>query len=214
MTATAIPDDPRHSAEDLGKTVTLFLRVRRGDEGAWDAFHERILPKLKREFHGQLPQASRGVWSTEDLVQDALVRFLARMKAFEPRHDGAVRAFLWTIGHNLVRDRARYIIRRPPIDALEGDFESGGPSPLDEAIGVDLLARYLGALHRLNETDQQMVTMRVEQGASYEAIATATGKPSADAARVALNRALARLAKLMGRARASKSDVPGAEAVA
>jgi RNA polymerase sigma-70 factor (ECF subfamily) len=54
-------------------------------------------------------------------------------------------------------------------------------------------------LSRLRPDDREVVIARVEMDMSYEEIAQLLGKPSADAARMAVHRALLRLAVEMKR---------------
>ena len=54
--------------------------------------------------------------------------------------------------------------------------------------------RYEAALHRLRPEEREVVIARVELGQSYRRIAAGHGKASADAARMAVSRALVRLA--------------------
>ena len=61
-----------------------------------------------------------------------------------------------------------------------------------------LAARYEKALARLSPEDQEAVVARVEMAGTYQELAEVLGKPSADAARMAVGRALVRLAKEMG----------------
>ena len=56
---------------------------------------------------------------------------------------------------------------------------------------------YEQALGRLRPEEREAVIGRVELGMSYEDLAEALGKPTADAARKAAQRALVRLAKEM-----------------
>ena len=63
------------------------------------------------------------------------------------------------------------------------------------------LDRYEEALAGLNETDRELVHLRIELDFDYPEIATMTGKPSGDAARMAVRRALSRLAEGMGHER-------------
>ena len=65
------------------------------------------------------------------------------------------------------------------------------------AIGNEALERYEAALARLNAGDREAVIARIELGQTYAEIASALGKPSTEAARMAVNRALARLARFM-----------------
>ena len=69
--------------------------------------------------------------------------------------------------------------------------------PLEELIGTEALERYEAALEELSETDRELVVARMEFDGSYEELAELTGKPSANACRMAVKRALMRLAKVM-----------------
>jgi RNA polymerase sigma-70 factor (ECF subfamily) len=77
-------------------------------------------------------------------------------------------------------------------------IDDPAPSPLENAIGADVLARYEAGLARLNDAERELLHLRIELDFDYEEIARMTGKPSRDAARVAIQRALARLAEEMG----------------
>ena len=59
----------------------------------------------------------------------------------------------------------------------------------------------IAALGRLRPEDREAIVARVEMDFSYEEVAQALGKPSAGAARVAISRALVRLAEEMNRGR-------------
>jgi RNA polymerase sigma-70 factor (ECF subfamily) len=59
--------------------------------------------------------------------------------------------------------------------------------------------RYEAALASLSDDDREAIVARVELGGTYEEVAAALGKPTADAARMAVGRALLRLAEAMGR---------------
>ena len=74
--------------------------------------------------------------------------------------------------------------------SLKGVF-----SPLEAAVGTEALEKYDAALERLDPTDRELVVARVELGLSYGEVAAATGKPTPNAARMAVSRALLRLAE-------------------
>jgi DNA-directed RNA polymerase specialized sigma24 family protein len=69
---------------------------------------------------------------------------------------------------------------------------------MNTTVGVQMLGRYDTALQRLREADRELVVARVELGLDYEEIAGLLDKPSIPAARVAVSRALVRLAAEMG----------------
>ena len=78
------------------------------------------------------------------------------------------------------------------------DWPDGGVSPLESAIGAEAVERYDQALARLRPDDRELIIARVELGLTYSEIAAAVDKPSANAARMAVARALMSLAEVMG----------------
>ena len=76
-----------------------------------------------------------------------------------------------------------------------------GLSPLETAIGVEAVESYETALQTLRDDDRQAIVGRLEMDYSYEELAVMLGKSSPGAARVAVSRALVRLAEAMGRGR-------------
>ena len=60
-----------------------------------------------------------------------------------------------------------------------------------------LFERYEAALQELKPADREAIIARIELQQSYEEVAIALGKPSADSARMAVTRAIARLISVM-----------------
>ncbi len=133
------------------------------------------------------------------MIQETLIKTLRNVRAFEPRHDGALAAYLRQALQNRVRDAVRAAGRRPGIEPIGTDVLDPRASPLETAIGSEALHRYERALGRLPDEQRELVLARVELGLTYEELARATHKPSADAARMAVSRALVQLAKEMDR---------------
>jgi RNA polymerase sigma-70 factor (ECF subfamily) len=120
-----------------------------------------------------------------------------RLGSFEPRHEGAFEGYLRQALLNRLRDQLRWAQRRP-TEPLEFDCADGRPSPMEEAIGNEAVARYQVALARLKTPDRDAIVARIERGLAYEDVARTLGKPTVAAAHVAVSRALAKLAKEMG----------------
>jgi RNA polymerase sigma-70 factor (ECF subfamily) len=192
------PDDASETLDhDLESTEHLLTRARNGDSEALNALFARSLPRLKRWASGRLPAYARDLLDTDDLVQDTVAQTLRRLDTFEPRREGALQAYLRQAVMNRVRDQLRRVARRPVADVLDSDHADAGASPLEQAIGREAVERYEAALARLRPDDREAIIARVELGYSYEQLAEAIGKPSADAARMAVGRALLRLAEEM-----------------
>jgi RNA polymerase sigma factor (sigma-70 family) len=178
-------------------TATLLERARQGDEGARAALFQRFYPRLLRWTHGRLAPQSRDLVETDDIAQVALARALSRIGQFEPRHEGAFLAYLRRIALNEIRDQFRRSQRRPRHEGLEVNLTDPAPSPLEAAIGTETLERYERALTTLSTEQREAVILRVELGYSYEEVAQALGRPSANAARLLVARALVKLAEQM-----------------
>lgn len=185
-------------------TLELVQRARSGDQAATDELFARYQARVRRWAHGRLPAAARGALDTQDLVQDTLAKVFQRMPAFEPRHPGAFRDYVWTTLWNCIRDIARTHTRRGPADPLDSDLPSVSPSPLEEAMGREVFNRYEAAMDRLRPEDREAIVARVELGLSHTEVAKALGKPSVAAAHMAVSRALVRLAEEMAHDRKSK----------
>ncbi len=185
--------DPQSEAS----SIELVRRARDGDRTARDALFERYVPSLRRWAGGRLPRWARGMVDTDDMIQDALVKTLGNLDAFEARHDGALQAYLRQALRNRIVDEVRKAERRPGPDPIDGRQPDRGASPLEETIGREAVERYEQALERLDTADREAIVARVELGFNYEQIARALDKPSRDAARMAVSRALLRLAREM-----------------
>ncbi len=178
-------------------TMELVLRARAGDQAALDGLYARYLPRVRRWAHGRLPLAARGALDTQDLVQDTLSKVFQRIPAFEPRHPGAFQDYVWTTLWNCIRDIARKYQRRGASEPLDSAIPGWSPSPLEEAMGREVLERYERALERLRPEDREAIVARVELGLPHADVAAALGKPSVAAAHMAVSRALVRLAQEM-----------------
>ena len=121
------------------------------------------------------------------------VRSVASASAVAARMKALARPAL----RHRIADELRRLDRRPARGALDAEARDERASPLEEAIGNEALDRYERALERLDAGDREAVVLRIELGMGWAEIAEACGKPSPDAARVAVSRALVRLAREM-----------------
>jgi len=185
---------PAHEAQSLTMTLDLLARAKEGDELAVERLFERCMPQLLKWSHGRLPAYARDLANTQDIVQDALVSMLNHLDRFESRHPGALLAFLRQVVTNRIRDEIRRVVRRPVATELDTQQLDPSPLPLDIAIQREGMEHYQAALRRLRPCDREAIIARLEQHHSYETVALILGKPNANAARVALTRALAKLA--------------------
>jgi RNA polymerase sigma-70 factor (ECF subfamily) len=201
MTETRLPiDRPREEGDVLlsdEPTLELVVRAQAGDRLAVEALLQRCLPSLKRWAHGRLPAAARGSIDTGDLVQEAAMHALQRLDTFQPRHVGAMQAYLRQSVINRIRDEIRKIGRHPAPLELPPEHASDATSPLESAIQAESYERYREALRQLKPRDREMVVARVEVQWSLSEIAQRFGLRTSDAARMAVGRALKRLSTYM-----------------
>ena len=174
-------------------TIELVARARGGDRPAMEALLQRCLPPLKRWAHGRLPAAARGRLDTGDLVQEAALHVLGNLGTFEPRHVGAMQAYLRQSVINRICDEVRRIGRQPPPLELPDDHPSERSSPEEDAIRAEVYEHYRDAVSRLTPKDRAVIVARIEMQWSLAEIAHRYGMPTVDAARMAVNRAVKRL---------------------
>lgn len=177
----------------LESTIDLLARAKRGEEQAVGQLFERCLPALRRWARGRLPHYARDLSDTQDLVQETVLNTLRRLDSFESRHQGALQAYLRQAVANRILDEIRRVRRRPIAVELDDAHMDGAPSPLEHAIGRQGIERYEASLQRLRPGDREAIIARFEMQQSYDEVAVALGKPTANAARVAVMRALAKL---------------------
>jgi len=191
------PESTHGVSSELESTFLLIEQIRAGDKSALDRLLRRFLPLLTRWASGRLPRAARDLSDTEDLVQETIISALRHIDHIEIRGEGALQAYLRRAVLNRIRDELRRHGRRGLAETLDENLRAKEDSPLEIAIGNEALERYEAALSRLSAGDREAVIARIELGQTYAEIASALGKPSTEAARMAVNRALARLARLM-----------------
>jgi RNA polymerase sigma-70 factor (ECF subfamily) len=176
----AMSPESRQDEMSVLSTLSLDDRARAGDETARDALYDRYLPRLRRWARQRLPRSARDLLDTDGIVEETLEDTLRR------RGHGA--AFLGSV-RKAVDDRIAREVRR----ANRRDPEPTASDPRE---------LYERAFQMLTLSEQAAIAARLEEGMSYEEIARELGNPSAEAARMAVSRALVRLAQEMKALRA------------
>jgi RNA polymerase sigma factor (sigma-70 family) len=179
----------------------LLLRGQQGDAGAFDRLFARYAPQLRQWAHKRLPHWTRSLADTADLVQETMLHTLVNLREFKPRSDTALRAYLRRALVNRIRDQMRHARTRGDVRSIDDEVDTAppgaAPSPLQAAIDNEDRERYVRALNELAAADRDAIVARVELGYTYDQLAILLDKPTRGAARVAVRRALTRLAKRM-----------------
>jgi RNA polymerase sigma-70 factor (ECF subfamily) len=183
---------------DAAATVDLVERARAGDQSAWEVLMRRYRGPLQRFARSRLARQRHHLADTDDVVQDVTINVFRRLHRIELRFPGALLAYLRRSVTNRVADEHRRAVRQGASATLDENLPDGQQSPLDVSIDRDKVRAYRAALLSLSADDRLAIVMRLERGAGYEAIAARLGKPTANAARVAVARAMFKLAKRMG----------------
>ena len=189
----------RHAdaAQPLESTFELVEQARRGNQDAWEVLVARYRGPLKRFAQARLSQQGQGFVDTDDVVQEVTISVFRRLHRIELRFPGALLAYLRRSVANRVADEHRRTMRQGLAASLPEDLQDPRQSPLDFTMDNEKLRLYRTALRTLAPDDQMAIVLRLERGASYDDIAARLGKPTGNAARVAVARAMYKLAKRM-----------------
>ena len=186
-------DDASPRCSATSRRSSWWCARRTGDRQAVEALLQRSVPQLKRWAHGRLPAAARGSLDTGDLVQETVLHVLRRLDTFQPRHVGAMQAYLRQSVLNRIRDEVRRIGRHPTPCELPDDMPSEEPSPLEQAVEAEAVSRYHEALGDA-QPSRSAARRRQDRGAmESRRDRDALRHANADAARMAVSRALRRL---------------------
>jgi|ERR1051325_2286668 RNA polymerase sigma-70 factor (ECF subfamily) len=178
----------------------LLEKARAGDERALNSLWRRQGGVLRKWARGRLPRWARSLTETADVVQDVLLQTFSRLDRIDHRGKGALQAYLRQAVLNRIRDEMRRVARRPlsgPEEAA-ASVPSSGASPLDDALDAEMEQRYKQALSVLTEEEQLLVVGRLELDYTYEQLALVSNRPTAEAARLAVRRAILKAGKAMG----------------
>jgi RNA polymerase sigma-70 factor (ECF subfamily) len=181
----------------LDSTLTLVTRAREGDRVALEIIADRYQAGLLRFAHGRVPGSARGLVDTVDIVQQALVRTLGRLDHIDASIPGSLFAYLRCSVLNQIRDEIRRAHRRPRLAELDERLPALDQDPLEVVISRHELERYDLAVFQLPADQQEAFLMRIEMDCGYREIADALGRPSAEAARMLVRRAIRAVAEAL-----------------
>lgn len=174
----------------------LIARARQGDRTALGRLVGRCVPQLERWAHRRLARWVRTVADTPDVVHDAILHTLRRSDRIDLRSQQALAAYLRKAVDNRIKDEHRRFATRGDHDPLSDALIDSAPSPLERTLVLEREARYRSALMRLDAPDRELIVAHVELDYTHAQLACMSGR-SPNAARMALRRAICRLAEEM-----------------
>ncbi len=135
---------------------------------------------LPRRIESEIPALRRYAWAlvhdpdrADDLVQDCLERALSRLRLW--RREGDLRAWLFTILHNIHANQVRARSRRPRTLPLEQAGDAG--TVLDDPQARITLEQTLEALWKLPGEQREVLLLVVVEGLAYREVAAVLGTP-------------------------------------
>lgn len=191
---------------------TLFSAATRGDATAVNALLERYLPDLERYLDRHAGQLVRAHESKSDLAQSVCREVLVRLADGRFRYEGEAQFRQWLYRaavmkmikrHRYWRAEKRDPARESPAARAGTESQPGrgvsafpdpGSTPSEDLIRLEELETFQEAFSALSERDQLLIQLHHGEGRGHEEIAQELGISAANS-RMALSRALARLAK-------------------
>jgi RNA polymerase sigma factor (sigma-70 family) len=166
-------------------------------------------PAASNSLVGHIPDLRRyarsltgDAWAADDLVQDTLERACERWQLWSAGSD--LRAWLFTLMHNLFVDGARRAMRqagqRVDLDDVAGDLAAPGETP-DQTLDLQR------CLLRLPPDQREVLLLVTLQDLRYEDVARITGVPIGTVMS-RLSRARSRLRELMEGGAAAAARAP------
>jgi RNA polymerase sigma-70 factor (ECF subfamily) len=189
--------------DDLERSAELVRKAQGGDRAAFDALIRKYEQRLSRLVAARMGKELRSVEESGDVIQTSLTEAVRTLPSFEYRGEGSFLRWLGAIVENRVRDHVRALHRErrnPERETGLGpdlDGDARDPSPSQHAIGREFEDRYARALELVAPADKELLLLHLELGASHAEIGAALGLASADAARMRIARALARLQRMI-----------------
>lgn len=156
------------------------------------------LDRLFREHHAALFRYLTRLTGEPDLAEDAAQEAFARLTERPPRDDVHVRAWLFQVATNVVRDGQRSRRRRLALVEERRDrvpMADPSPSPAVAVEREELRAQVRRVLEQMSERDRTILLMR-EEGFSHAEIAQVVGTTTKSVGTL-IARALNRVAKLI-----------------
>ena len=182
---------------DLESSFELIERAKAGDGAAQERLLARYRPRIFRWATGRMPGYARDFTDTDDIVQLALIGLVNNFGTFNYQGEWSLQAYLRKAVVNEIRQQIRRRGRLPDMQALPETLRSPDLCPHEHAVGREAFARYNTALDTLTEMEREAVVAWVELGCSHKEIMQLTEKPTVDASRMFVSRALEKLSKAM-----------------
>lgn len=175
---------------------------QRGEQSAFRRLADRYQPRLERLVTRRLPFDLARRVDAQDLVQEIMARTVKGAEGFSDRGPGSLWAWVRGISGHVLNDVWRRQDRNPvgdvDVDNSLHHPEAEDESPLGRLVEDERGQLLLAEIGKLKERERKAILLRLESGMSFQAVATALGYASPDAARMSVGRALRQVAERLG----------------
>lgn len=150
-----------------------------------------------KKFNGQIYgyvylRVSKNRAVAEDLTQEIFIKAWQNRDKFNAKIS-SIKTWLYTIAHNRVIDHWR----KAKIDTLDIEVIEHGVNGNESTVEDELMSEHvLNQLHKLDSSDQDLITWRYIQELEIEEISEIIGK-NYNTTKVAIHRALQRLKQII-----------------
>lgn len=154
----------------LHKDKDLLLRIKKGDEVAFELLFYRYKGKLYDFIRHSLPPGE----DAESMVQDVFTKLWINRHLLDP--DKSLNAFLYRIARNEVFNHLRKVlVRRKYLEELSFSLEGASETTQRQMEYMELKALVAQLVGAMPEKRRQVFLMSREEGLSYREIATQLG---------------------------------------
>ena len=148
----------------------LVARAQAGDLSAF----EDLVTKYQREIYGLACRMVSDPEEAKDLAQQTFLQAFIHLRGF--RQEAQFRTWIFRIAinqcYNFLKSRKKY---GDPVDCDEVVLVGEDDTPEEELISQDERRRVYAALKKLPPKQQAVLTLKVDQGLSYQEISEVLG---------------------------------------
>jgi RNA polymerase sigma-70 factor (ECF subfamily) len=182
----------------------LIDQARAGDRDATAALVRAVEPALRDAISRSIPRALRRRVGTDDLLQATLLVAIDQLPRFEYRGDREFVAWITTIAAQRIHESDRFHRAQKRDRGRDRSLSGSAPfvacetSPTQSAARAEQRIVLRDAVAKLPDDERRVVELRTFEGLAFREIATRLGLSDRHAAMRAFERAMERLARIVG----------------
>lgn len=204
---------PLAMSDEITQSLELVLRAQQGDHDALNRLMERYYERVRRIVRLRMGAHLRRMVDSGDILQETFIAAIRSFENFEMREEASLINWLSRLAERQIiaaadyhsakkRDQRRNVnISGAILDSQSVRIPLPAPDdatrPIGKAERSEEQQIVEECMEQLPEEYRELILLRNYAGASWEAVAEETGRPSAAAARMMHARALLELGKLV-----------------